>query len=242
MNDKKILLGAIFSSVLLFSGCSTGVDGDVVDSSLPDLTNLYAQVCESKSGPCLSMSCQLEGISYICAESISDREKKCSSEKSLDDIFKKYKICGNDQSFVEGLDIYSYGPTLESVTLSETPEKLEQKIKEEKEVVENGGTSDFLSTMMAVAGGSIIGGMISNAMFGQKNAMPPARPEMSNERPMNKESLKKAESETKANNEKVKSANKQTKSQSQKRSDKKKSSSAAKKKSSSKRTRRKGRR
>lgn len=246
----KFFLSFFLITLTVFSGCSTPEipADDEIDTSLPDLTNLYAQVCESSSGPCIPMACQLEADTYTCAESISDRTKECSSVKTLDDVFSKYVICGKEKSIVEALQVFSYGATLESVTLADSPDALEQKIEEEKAVVEEGGSSDFLSTLMAAAAGSIIGGLIANAMFGQNNAMPPARPDTVNERPMNKEDLKKAEADTKANNKKLENSKKQTKTQAQKRAQKradkkraaeqKKSSTTQKKKSSSKKRRR----
>jgi hypothetical protein len=238
MNLKKSLFFAL--PIIFLTGCTPDIPSEN-EENLPDLTNLYAQVCENVNGPCISMMCQLEADTYICAESISDRTKACSQEKTLDDIINKYKICGDEK--IETLSIYSYGETLESVTLAETPAELQQKIEQETEKVESGGTSDFLSTMLAVAGGSIIGGMISNALFGQNNAMPPARASTVNEQPFKKEDLDKSKEATKENNEKVKQANSQTKTKAKASSNKKKSSNSqkkstnTKKKSSSKRRR-----
>lgn len=230
MNLKKCLFFSI--PLITLTGCTPDLPSEN-EESVPDLTNLYAQVCENLDGPCMSMMCQLQTDTYICSESIADRNKNCTTEKSLDDIISKYKICSSDEA-KDSLSIYSYGQTLESVTLADTPAQLQQKIEQETEKVENGGTSDFLSTMLAVAGGSIIGGMISNALFGQNNAMPPARASTVNEQPFKKEDLDKAKEGTKENNNKVKEANSKTKTQAKNSSSKKNSSNSQKKSTNTK--------
>ncbi len=235
----KFSLFTLVCSLLLFSGCSTPdipSDDIEIDKSLPDLTNLYAQACEKSNGPCVAMQCELTDSVYICAESISDRTKECSNIKYFDDIFTQYKICGKEKEIVEKLKIFSYGSTLESVTLAENPDALQKKIEEETQIVEDGGDSPFMDIMMGAIAGSVIGGLISNMMFGQSNAMPPARPAMTNERPMNKADLDKAKSETKKNNEKLKKGNSQTKAVSKNRAEKKRSESQKKKNSTRKKS------
>ena len=232
-------------NILFLSGCSTPnipSDDIEIDKSLPDLTNLYAQVCETSNGPCIPMQCELIDSVYICAESISDRTKECSEIKYFDDIFTQYKICGKEKETVENLKIFSYGSTLESVTLAENPDTLQKKIEEETQVIENGGSSPFMNSLMGAVAGSVIGGLIANAMFGQSNAMPPARPDIVNERPINKEDLDKAKSETKKNNEKLKKANSQTKAISKNKAKKKRSANKKRKNKARKKTTTKKRR
>ncbi len=241
---QKLSLASITGALLLFSGCTTPdiPQEDPIDASLPDLTNLYAQVCETSSGPCTPMQCELTENTYICAESISDRTKECSEPKYFDDIFSQYSICGTDKNTVEKLKVFSYGSTLESVTLANSPDELEKKITEETAKIENGGESQFMNMMMGAIAGSVIGGLISNMMFGQKNAMPPARPAMTNERPMNKADLDKAKTDTKKNNETLKKANTQTKAVSKKRAEKKRATQKKATQKKSTRTKRSSRR
>lgn len=241
-NINYTIVGGIgvLLSFLFLSGCTTpDIPTDTeptIDASLPDLTNLYAQVCEASSGPCIPMQCELTDSTYICAESISDRTKSCSEPKYLDDIFSQYSICGAEKETVEKLKIFSYGSTLESVTLANSPDELEKKITEETEKIENGEDSPFMDMMMGAIAGSIIGGLISNMMFGQNNAMPPARPAMTNERPMNKADLEKTKTDTKKNNDTLKKANAQTKAVAKNRADKKQSTT---KKSTTKKSKKK---
>ncbi len=240
-NYKKLGGASTILALFLLSGCTTPEipTETAIDSSLPDLTNLYAQVCEVSSGPCIPMQCELKESTYICAESISDRTKSCSEPKYLDEIFSQYSICGEEKQTVEKLKIFSYGSTLESVTLAKTPDELEKKITEETEKIENGESSPFMDMMMGAIAGSVIGGLISNMMFGQKNAMPPARPPMTNERPMNKADLDKTKTDTKKNNDTLKKANSQTKAISKNRAEKKKATQkkATKKKSTPRKNR-----
>ena len=247
-NYKKLGGVSAVLALFLFSGCTPDIPTDSeqdieIDASLPDLKNLYAQVCESSSGPCIPMQCELTDSVYICSESISDRAKHCTAPQYLDDIFSQYSICGEKEA-VEKLKVFSYGSTLESVTLANSPDELEAKIIEGTERIESGEDSPFMDMMMGAIAGSIIGGLISNMMFGQKNAMPPARPAMTNERPINKADLEKTKEDTKKNNEKLKNANSQTKAVSKQAANKKASNKKAtkkkstKKRSSSKRRRR----
>ena len=228
LDYKKLGGVSAMLALFLFSGCTpdipTSSEQDIeIDASLPDLKNLYAQTCATSSGPCIPMQCELTDSVYICAESISDRTKHCTDPQYLDDIFSQYSICGEKET-VEKLKVFSYGSTLESVTLANSPDELEAKITEETEKIENGESSPFMDVMMGAIAGSIIGGLISNMMFGQKNAMPPARPAMTNERPMNKEDLEKTKEDTKKNNEKLKKANAQTKAVSKQQAKKKNAS------------------
>lgn len=196
--------------LLLFTSCSGNTsDNSVSADGLVDLTNIYAQVCESKTGPCKNMACNLQDLTYFCSESIANINKNCSVEKNLDDVITSYKICGEENP--DNLKIFNYGQNIESISLADTPEELEQKIKEETEVVENGGTSEFLTTMLAAAGGTIIGGMISNALFNRNNAFPPKMPNSAYEQPLDRDSLQKTQEETSKNNEKIKKSTEATK-------------------------------
>lgn len=204
---QLFLLGALFSIGFL-SAC-TDATTPTQDASLPDLTTLYAQVCETKDGPCAPMVCSLQSAGgYVCAESVASVGTLCSAQKTMDDVITSYQICGKENA--DKLSIFSYGQTLETVNSGMTPAQLEQKITEETAVVENGGSSSFLTTMMAAAAGTVIGGLVSNALFGQKNAMPPSRPASAYEQPMNKSSLDQAKTDTKANTAKVQQAVKQS--------------------------------
>lgn len=205
---KKIFAYIVLLGAFFLSAC-TDPTAPTEDASLPDLRTLYAQVCETKDGPCTPMMCSLQAAGgYMCAENVASVGTLCSAQKTMDDVISSYQICGKENA--EKLSIFSYGQTLESINSSMTPAQLEQKIAEETAAVEKGGSSSFLSTMMAAAAGAVIGGLVSNALFGQKNAMPPARPASAYEQPMNKSSLDQAKTDTKANTAKVQQAVKQS--------------------------------
>ncbi len=226
MKTPTLFLAHIPVFLLFFSGCSTSpLPNNPHDTSLPDLTNLYAQVCETSSGPCTPMQCELTNTTYICAESIADRSKYCSTPKYFDDIFSQYSICGDNKETVEKQKVFSYGSTLASVTLADSPDELQEKIQHGTEQIENGEDSPFMDVMLGTIAGSVIGGLVSHMLFGQNNAIPPARPSMVNERPINKSDLEKIQTDTKKNNETLQKANTQTKSESKKRTYNKKSTS-----------------
>ncbi len=195
----------------LFAGCSLDPTKTTETSALPDLTSLYAQVCEVKEGPCSPMMCSMQASgAYQCAENIAQIGQNCAPAKTMDDVITSYQICGKENG--AALSIFSYAQTLENLHADMSPAQLEQKIKEETAAVENGGTSSFLSTMLATAGGMMLGGLISNALFGQRNAMPPMRPASAYEQPLTKSSLDAAKADTKANTAKIQNAVKQARS------------------------------
>lgn len=220
---KKILF--LVASVFIFSGCTPQIPENS-DANIPavefgdaiDLTNLFAQVCETKDGPCKNISCTLIEDIYTCYENVSKREEGCSSVKTKDDVIAKYKICGlgfsdsGKKLDAEKYSIFNYGQSLELLEMGgDTPAEFEQKIKEETQIVEEGGMSDFLSTMMAVAAGSIIGGMISNALFNRNNAAPPRSAATHKEEPFDKKKLDDTKKSTSENSSKIKDSVSKTK-------------------------------
>lgn len=214
---KKIIIFLGITLLVGLSGCTSSTAPETTQDAAPDLTTLYAQVCEVKEGPCTNMMCSLQssGI-YQCAEGVAQVGQNCAPAKSLDDVISQYQICGKENA--TALSIFNYGQSLETINSGMTPAELETKIKEETAIVENGGTSSFLSTMLATAGGMVLGGMISNALFNRPNAMPPARPASAYEQPLNKDQLNKAKTDTAANSSKVQNAVKQSRTNAAKKS------------------------
>jgi len=217
---KKIFF--LIASVFIFSGCTPNIPAeenipDVEFGDAIDLTNLFAQVCESENGPCKNISCTLIEDTYSCYENVSKRAEGCSSIKTKDDVISKYKICGlgfsdsGEKLDSEKYSIFNYGQSLELLEMGKNPAELQKKIEEETQIVEEGGTSDFLSTMMAVAAGSIIGGMISNALFNQNNAAPARSIATHKEEPFDKKKLDNAKKTTAENSSKIKDSVSKTK-------------------------------
>ncbi len=208
------------ASLVFFAGCGPQVDPveeikDVEFGEAVDLTNLFAQVCESKDGPCVIMQCALSEITYTCAESVAGMTKNCATAKGKDEVITEYKICGFESSEIsEKYEIFNYGKSIELLQMAETPAQFEQKIAEETQKVEEGGSSDFLGTMMAVAAGSILGGMISNALFNSNSAMPPRSVATHKEEPFNKKKLQDSQKKTSENSGKIKDSVSKTKAQS----------------------------
>lgn len=214
---KKILL--IGAGLVLFAGCTPEIPAEsgenipaVEFGDAVDLTNLFAQVCETENGPCKNISCSLVGDTYSCYENISKRTENCSSVKTKDEVISKYKICGLEGEVnPEKYSIFNYGQSLELLEMGGTPVEFEQKIEEETAKVEDGGTSDFLSTMLAVAGGSILGGMISNALFNSNSAIPPRSVATHKEEPFDKKKLESTQKSTSDNASKIKDSVSKTK-------------------------------
>lgn len=216
---KKILILAIG---LLLTACVSNPD-PIVEEPPIDLTNLYAQVCEKKEGPCTKMMCALKNKTYHCAENIGAMTENCGVTHPLDEIITQYKICGTENA--EPLRIFNYAQNLEALSHG-TPAELEKKIETEVAKVESGGSSNFLGTVMASAGGAVIGGLISNALFGRSNAMPPRAPASGYEQPLNKNSFAATKDSVATNDAIVKDSATKT----QKKSQAKTKAAAAKKK------------
>lgn len=241
---KLLLLGA---GLFLFSGCTPEIPAEedipaVEFGDAIDLTNIFAQVCETESGPCKNISCTLIEDTYSCYENVSKREEGCSAVKTKDEVISKYKICGlgfsdaGEKLDAEKYSIFNYGQSLELLEMGGTPAEFEQKIEEEVQAVEDGGTSDFLSTMMAVAAGSIIGGMISNALFNSNSAAPPRSAATHKEEPFDKKKLDDSKKSTSENSSKIKDSVSKTQQKSSNTAKKTAAKKAAAQKASQKKT------
>ncbi|MFN7160721.1 MAG: hypothetical protein ACK4NC_03880 [Candidatus Gracilibacteria bacterium] len=178
---KKIFLSLTALFLLTSCGSSTST------AETPDLTNLYAQMCESGKGPCSVMQCTDTAGTYKCAESVAKLNTDCSATKNHDEIMSAYQVCGTASGST--LAVYNYSQKLVPEFQTMTPDELKAKVDEEVQKVEQGGTSPFLQTFLTSVGGAIVGGMIANAIFGRSYAMPPARTASEYSRPIDKNSL-----------------------------------------------------
>ena len=202
---KKVVPFAL--GVFLLAGCQTPNTSTNLPEPEIDMSNFYAQVCETKDGPCVNMACSLQDATYKCAEKVSDISGACSETKQFDDILDSYQICGEN---FENVSIFNYAQNLETLNYG-TPAELEAKIAEEVQTVEDGGSSSFLGPFMASMGGALVGGMIANALFGQNNALPPKQPASAYEQPYDKKMMDNDKAGVSQNNEKVKQSATQTK-------------------------------
>ena len=187
----------LLSLVIIFSSCQTISDKwPVEEKPAIDLSNFFAQVCETWNWPCKVMQCNLNENVYSCSESVSWMWNNCSSLKKFDDVISSYKICWEENS--EDLKIFNFSQNLDENFSKFTPNELSSKIEEEIKIVESWGSSDFLNTLMASAWWALIWGLIANKLFGSSNAMPPLRDRWSISEPFNKDSLNKAKTDNTA--------------------------------------------
>lgn len=235
--------------VLIFSSCqtiwNTWDTWFTEEKPVIDLNNFFAQVCESWDWPCKVMQCNLNEEIYSCAESISWIWKNCSSVKKFDDVISSYKICWEENS--EDLKIFNFSQKLDENFSKFTPNELSSKITDELKVVEDWGSSDFLTNLMTSAWWALIWGLIANKLFWSSNAMPPLMDKWSISEPLNKDSLNKAKAENKTTQSNLKnniSSSKETikKNIAAKKAYKKKKASMKKKTSKRRSSHRRGRR
>ena len=223
----------LFIPVLLGLSACGGIEK--LDTPEIDLSTLYSQICQSDKGPCKTSMCVLneDGNAYKCAESLSGMNRNCSSTKNFDEVIDSYQICGIQDP--DSYKIYAYSQKHTEIFSEYTPAELSEKIETESKVVESGGNSDFMSTLLTAAGGAIIGGMIANKLFGTPQARPNFGAKSGYSRTADKSTLNRLKSDAKSNqsslNKSINSSKKTMKSNASK-----KKSNAAKRSSSSRKS------
>lgn len=170
---STVKIVSLFLSIFILAGCTLSSSNQSSEAQPTiDYSNLYAQICETKNGPCTNVNCSLRIDTYQCAESISNIGNNCHGTMKFDEVMDKYQICGDNIFQYDGYQIYMYAQSLDAL-MHGTPAEVEKKLEEELQTVNSGGSSSWMSTLLASAGGAILGGFIADKLFGNSYAVPP---------------------------------------------------------------------